>query len=708
MVKQVTEIKVKDISKDKQVFNAEKRPGTEKRMLSEAEGYDLLKKNDIPVPEHKIAKNTDEAVKTAEEIGYPVAMKIVSLQVVHKSDAGGVVIGVKNKDEVKNAFDKIMQSVKEKVPNAEIKGIIIEKQMPSGLELIIGGKTDPSFGKVITFGLGGKLVELMKDVSIKVLPIEKDEIQKMIREIKGYSLIRGYRDEPPLDEKALAEIIGKISKLFYESQELIEFDINPLILYEKGACAVDARIYESDGIAKIPEKVEKEISAQIFYPESIAVIGASSDPNKIGYAVFRNLLDFPGKLYAVNPKGKEILRHEVFPSMASVPGQVDAVVITVPAAIVPEVMEEAGIKGAKLAVVISAGFREIGKEGRILEDKVLQIAEKYSIRMVGPNCLGIILPHKKINATFDPVSPKPGHLAFISQSGAIITTVVDWSLQEDRGLSAVISVGNQADLGFDEFLKFAGEDDDTRTIILYIEEIRNGREFMKVVKEISKKKHIIAIKSGSSKRGQKAASSHTGSLAGSYEVYMAAFKQAGVISAHSLREAFQIGELLASEDYPKGKRAIVISNAGGFAVLASDYAQMYGIEVVELTKELLDELNTFLTEEWSHENPMDIVGDAQVDRYARIFDLMIRHQDTWDIAFVVAVPTGVLEPRHLAQEIVRFSNHTEKMIVGCLLGGDSMKSGVRVLRDASIPNFSELEEAFDAVGKVLSQSASGL
>jgi acetyl coenzyme A synthetase (ADP forming)-like protein len=674
----------------------------EKRMLSEAEGYDLLKKYEIPVPKHKIAKNTDEAVKTAEKIGYPVAMKIVSLQVVHKSDAGGVIIGVQNKEEVKNAFDQIMQRVKEKVPNAEINGIIIEKQMPSGLELIIGGKTDPAFGKVIAFGLGGKLVELMKDVSLKVLPIEKDEIQKMIREIKAYSLIKGYRDEPPLDETGLARIIGKISNLFYESQKLVEFDINPLILYENGACAVDARIYECDGIAQLQEKVEKEISAKIFYPGSIAVIGASSDPNKVGYAGFRNLLDFPGKLYAVNPKGTEILRHEVFPSLASVPGQVDAVVITVPAAIVPEVMEEAGIKGVKLAVVISAGFREIGQEGRILEDKVLQIAEKYGIRMVGPNCLGIILPHKKINATFDPVSPKPGHLAFISQSGAIITTVVDWSLQEDRGLSAVISVGNQADLGFDEFLKFAGEDEDTRTIILYIEEIRNGREFMKVVKEISKKKHIIAIKSGSSKNGQKAASSHTGSLAGSYEVYMAAFKQSGVISAHSLREAFQIGELLASEDYPKGKRAIVISNAGGFAVLASDYAQMYGIEVVELTKELTDELNTFLTGEWSHANPMDIVGDAQVDRYARVFDLMIRNQDIWDIAFVVAVPSGVLEPRHLAQEIVRFSDHTEKMIVGCLLGGDSMKSGVRVLRDASIPNFSELEEAFDAVGKVLS------
>jgi acyl-CoA synthetase (NDP forming) len=273
--------------------------------------------------------------------------------------------------------------------------------------------------------------------------------------------------------------------------------------------------------------------------------------------------------------------------------------------------------------------------------------------------------------------------------------VVDWSLQEDIGLSAVISVGNQADLGFDEFLKFARDDSDTKTIVLYIEEIKDGRTFMNVVKEVAKKKHIITIKSGASKKGQKAAASHTGSLAGSYEVYMAAFKQAGIIIAHSLEEAFQIGELLASEDYPKGNKAIIITNAGGFAVLASDYAEKYGIQ-------LLTELNSFLTEEWSHENPIDLVGDAGANRYAQVFDLMIRNQDIWDIAFIVAVPTTVLDPRHFSKEIVRFSKSTHKMIVGCLLGGNSMKSGVHVLRDANIPNFSELEEAFRAVGKALS------
>jgi len=672
-----------------------------RRMLSEAQGYDLLKRYEIPVPEHEIVNNADDAVRVAEKMGYPVVAKIVSPQVVHKSDVGGVVTGIKDDEGMKNTFDKIMQNVKKHDPNADITGIIVEKEMPSGLELIIGGKTDATFGKVITFGLGGKLVELIRDVSIKVLPIERDEIEKMIREIKGYILIKGYRGEPPGDEKELIRIIDNVSRLFYESPELVEFDINPLILYEKGACAVDARIYESDVPIEPGEKLEEEAPEGIFYPQSIAVVGASSDPKKIGYAVFRNLLVFPGKLYAVNPKRKEILGHKAYPSLASIPGRVDLAVITVPAAIVQEVMEDAGKKGVKLAVVISAGFRETGEEGKILEDKVLQITQKYGIRMIGPNCLGIIMPHKMINATFDPVSPKPGSLAFISQSGATITTVMDWGLKEDIdiGFSVVISVGNQADMGFDDVLKFAGDDADTRAIIMYIEEIKNGRAFMNVVGRITENKPVVVLKSGASKKGQKAASSHTGSLAGSYEVYMAAFKQARVIVAESLKEAFQIGELLASEGHPRGNRAIIISNAGGFSVLASDYAEKYGVEVIDLPEKLLDEFNSFLTPEWSHENPMDLVGDAGVDRYARVFDVMIRNQDIWDIAFVIAVPTAAMDPRHLAQEVVRFSNNTEKMIVGCVLGGNSMMSGMHVLRKASIPNFSELEEAFKTVGK---------
>lgn len=671
------------------------------RMMSEPEGYEQLKKHGIPVPGHAIAKTAEDAMKVAEGLGYPVAMKIVSPDVVHKSDAGAVVVNVENRSAVGDTFQKIVDNVKRNAPNARVDGIIVEKMMPPGLELIIGGKTDPSFGKVVTFGLGGTLVELLKDVSIRVLPIGRNEIENMIHDVKAYTLIKGYRGEPPKDEQKLVEVLTNVCRMFHESREITEFDINPLILYTEGACAVDARIYVGDQPPAPTKRAEMKVSPKLFYPDSIAVVGASNEANKVGFAIFRNLNDFPGKVYPVNPNEDHIQGVKAYPKLTDIPDKVDMAVVAVPAKVVPQVMDDAGKKGVKLAVVITAGFREIGEEGKALEAQVLEIAKKHGIRMIGPNCLGIILPHKKINATFDPVGPRPGHIAFLSQSGATITTVVDWSLQENRGFSAVISVGNQADMGFDEFLEFVAEDADTKCVILYVEEVRNGQAFMEAVRELAKKKPVVAIKSGASRKGQKAASSHTGSLAGSYDVYMAAFRQSGVIPVHSLREAFQIGELLASEGYPQGNRAVVISNAGGFAVLASDYSEKYGLDLIDLPDSMLTELNSFLTEEWSHENPMDLVGDAGPERYSRVFDLMIKSQDIWDIAFVISVPTATLDPRHLAKDIVRFSKSAHKMIVGCILGGDSTQSGVHVLRDNNIPNFQELQEAFRSVGEAL-------
>ncbi len=670
------------------------------KMLSETEGYDLLDEHGIPVPPHRLVTNAEDAAEAAESIGPPVVMKVISPQIIHKSDVGGVVTGIETAKRAKAVFNDIMEKSTSRAPEAEITGIVVEKQMPPGLEVLIGGKTDPAFGKIVTFGLGGKLVELLHDVSIRVLPISRDDARKMVREIEGYRLIRGYRGEAPKDEEMLVDTLTGMSRIFQDHPEMREFDLNPVILYEKGARVVDARIIMDGAIG--PERIPPRVEAaeEIFFPQSIAVIGASSNPRKVGYAVFRNLLEFPGRLYPINPNRTELFGRDVYPSISDVTEPVDCAVISVPARYVPATMEECGKKGVKLAVIVTAGFREAGEEGRQLEEEVMRIAKQYGTRVVGPNCLGIMLPHQGINATFDPVSPKPGHIAFISQSGAIITTVVDWSLSEDIGFSAVFSVGNQADLGFEHYLKFVEEHPVTRAIILYIEEIKNGRSFMKIVEEVGEKKPIIIIKSGSSQKGKQAASSHTGSLAGSHEVYMAAFKQAGVIPATDLREAFQLAELLASEGYPKGKRAIAITSAGGFGVLASDYAEKYGLTMVDLPEEVRAKLDAFLPKCWSRANPMDLLGDTGVDRFAAVFDIMIRHQDFWDVAFVIAVPTMLTNPTHLANEIVRFSRHTDKMVVGCVLGGDSMKSGLRILRSCSIPNFSELEDAFRAVGSI--------
>jgi len=295
------------------------------RMLTEFEGYQLLESWGVPVPPHTLVSSAMEAREAAGRIGYPVVMKVISPQIVHKSDVGGVITGIETPEAAEEAFRTIMKNSAANAPEAAITGIIVERQMPGGVEVLIGGKTDPTFGKVITFGLGGKLVELLKDVSIRVLPVDEDEIRSMIREIRGYSLIHGYRGEPPKDEDALVNLIVAMARKFVEIPEIREFDLNPVILYERGASVVDARIIVGEATGEeAPHRpgADLETPSDIFYPDSIAVIGASASPNKVGYSVLRNLLSFPGKLYPVNPSRTELFGRKAYPSVKEIPGPV--------------------------------------------------------------------------------------------------------------------------------------------------------------------------------------------------------------------------------------------------------------------------------------------------------------------------------------------------------------------------------------------------
>ena len=671
-----------------------------RHLISEAKGYEILQEIGVPIPRYALAKNITEAISAAEVTGFPLVLKVVSPQIIHKSDAGGVITDIRNTEVLLGAFDKILNNVKKYDPSATIEGIMVEQQLEKGLEIIVGGRIDPAFGKVITIGMGGTLVELIKDVSIRVLPVTATDTNAMLHELNGYRLIKGFRNEPPRDKEALVNLIENIARFFMDSADIVEFDINPVFLYEHGLCAVDARFYMDETPAPVQPEPVRPLPKELLHIKSIALIGASAEPNKVGYAVLRNLLSFPGTLYPVNPKHPMILGRTTYPSLTSLPGPVDVAIVIVPARVVPSIVEEAGKKGISLVVIISSGFRESGLTGSELEDRVTSLAKQYNIRIMGPNCLGLMFPHQGINSTFDPVSPKPGNLAFLSQSGAIITTMVDWSLPEEIGFSEVISVGNQADLTFEDYILFASGDPNTKAIIMYVEQIRKGRRFMEIVRQVTPTMPVVAIKAGSSKIGRMTAASHTGSLAGSYDVYQAAFWQSGVIPARSMREAFQTAELLASEGYPKGIRAIVISNAGGFAVLSSDYAEIMGIEMVEIPQTVIKELDSILPVDWNRRNPIDMVGDASADRFARTFDVMIRNQELWDIAFVIAVPSAISDPIRVANELVRFSKSTHKMIVGCMIGGDSMKTPLRILRDSGIPNFPDLEDAFKAVGNI--------
>jgi len=673
-------------------------------MLSESEGYDLLRTFGVPVPQFRIVMTPHDAADAAESIGFPVVMKIISPQIIHKSDAGGVVVGIGSRDAAASAFERIITGAKKYRHDAEIKGVIVEQQAEPGLELIIGGKTDPAFGKVITFGMGGTLVELMKDVTLRILPLDEQTIRTMVKEINGYPLITGYRGMKAKDEEALVAALTAINRFFEESPQVKEFDVNPLRLYESGALAVDARVILSDEPEEDARCARLPVPMEYFNPRSIAVIGASQDSSKMGYAVMHNLLHFPGQLYPVNNKRSEIQGLKAYPNVTAIHAPVDLAVITVPALHVPRVIEECGQKGVPMVVIITAGFKEMGEDGKVLEDRIKEIAQRHGTRIIGPNCLGMIIPPRGIDTTYVHQSPNPGNIAFISQSGAIINTVVDWSLAKGIGFSNVISVGNQTDLDFLDYLRYVQKDEKTKAVILYIEEISDGKAFMEVVSEVAKTKPVVAIKSGSSRKGQAAAASHTGSLSGSYDVYMEAFRRSGVIAVHTLTGAFLAAQMLSHpKGYPKGRRAVVITNAGGFSVLSSDYAERYGVEIIDLPHDVINELNGFLPEFWNKGNPIDLLGDASEKRFEKTFEVLARHQDLWDMAFIIGFPNLVLTSDHLAKRILKFSENTENQIIATLLGGDSMDTGRQILKENSIPIFEELDFTFRVMGRVLWQ-----
>ncbi|HIE08370.1 MAG TPA: hypothetical protein EYP65_00805 [Armatimonadetes bacterium] len=339
----------------------------------------------------------------------------------------------------------------------------------------------------------------------------------------------------------------------------------------------------------------------LFKPRGVAVVGASRSPEKVGHAVVKNLLDGGRgriKVYPVNPKAEEILGLRCYPSVLEVEGEVDLAVVVVPAPAVPSVIEECGERGIRFAIVISAGFKEAGPEGAERERQLKEVAKRAGVRIVGPNCLGILTPTYGLNASFAPFMPPPGNIALISQSGALLDALLDWSLNERIGFSKVVSFGNRADLDESDFVAYLGDDEETRVILCYLESIEDGRKFVEVASEAARKKPILVIKAGVSERGARAASSHTGSLAGSAAAYQAAFKQAGVIQAGSVEELFSLAEAFSRQPPPKGRRIAVVTNAGGPGVLATDAAEREGLEMAQFEPETIRRLGSR-----SHQRP---------------------------------------------------------------------------------------------------------
>ena len=416
----------------------------------------------------------------------------------------------------------------------------------------------------------------------------------------------------------------------------------------------------------------------LLHPKTIAVIGASNNRKKVGYSLMTNLKNFKGDAIPINLKGTPILGKKCYKSVLDIPKKVDMALIAVPAPVVPAVVKECVDKKIKNIVILSAGFSEVGNKEA--EKKLLEIT-KGKARILGPNCFGIVVPSLNIDTTFALLTPKDGDIAFISQSGALWAAIAIYSGIHHFGFSYFISLGNMIDLDFSDFIEYLDKDKNTRSIILYIERLVDGRHFMNTVKKC--KKPVIAIKAGRSEAGKRAALSHTGSLAGSYETYDAAFRQSGVILVETLEEAFDKAKFLQR---PQGNRMVIVTNAGGPGTLTADYCEKHGFDVVKLPKNLKFEK---LPRAWSHNNPIDIVGDADADRFKYVFDILVKNKGFFDAAIVVMTQQKMINVKGTAKEIISFKKKLKKPLVVCWMT-DADKT---LLEKEGIPCFFEPEKA---------------
>ncbi|MFJ2720030.1 acetate--CoA ligase family protein [Streptomyces sp. NPDC087437] len=587
--------------------------------LTAPEGKRIADAYGIATPGEALARDADEAAAHAGAFDGPVVLKIVSPDILHKTDAGGVVVGLQTAEEVRTAYDRIIGNAKEYDPKARITGVQVQQMLPPGQEVIIGAVTDPTFGKVVAFGLGGVLVEVLKDVTFRLAPVAEDEAASMLDSIGAAEILRGVRGAAAVDREALAEQIRRVSQLVTDFPEIAEVDLNPVIATPEGALAADIRVILAENApAPRPQYSREEIltaMTRLMQPRSVAVIGASSEAGKIGNSVMRNLIDggFAGDIHPVNPKADEIEGRKAHASVLDIPGEVDVAVFAIPAKFVPTALEEVGAKGIPNAVLIPSGFAETGEHE--LQDRIVAIAREHGVRLLGPNIYGYYSPWQDLCATFCTPYDVKGPVALTSQSGGIGMAILGFARTTKTGVSAIVGLGNKSDIDEDDLLTYFGEDPNTKCIAMHLEDLKDGRAFVEAARETVPKKPIVVLKAGRTSAGAKAAGSHTGALAGDDAVYDDILRQAGVIRAPGLNEMLEYARALPVLPTPQGENVVIITGAGGSGVLLSDACVDNGLRLMEIPDDLDEAFMRYIPPFGAAGNPIDITGGEPPSTY---------------------------------------------------------------------------------------------
>src|SRR5450432_1248721 len=542
--------------------------------LTAPEGKLVCDAYGIPVPKEGVAKSAGDAAKIATGMGFPVVMKIVSPDILHKTEAGGVMVDLKTAVDVEKNYETILANAKKYKSDAKIEGIQVQQMLLGGQEVIVGAVTDGSFGKLVAFGLGGVLVEVLKDITFRLAPATKQDALSMLDGIQAHEMLKGVRGSEPANRDAIADIIVNVSKLISDFPEIAEMDLNPVFATKDNAIAADVRIVV-DFAPKPPrprpnhDDIVRQMN-RIMKPKSVAGIGASAETGKIGNSVMRNLINggYKGEIYPIHPKADEILGRKAYKSVKDVPGKIDVAVFAIPAKFVAQALIEVGEKKIPGAVLIPSGFAETGNvKGQV---ELQEIGHKYGVRLMGPNIYGFYYTPKNLCTTFCTAYDVKGHAALSSQSGGIGMAIIGFSRSAKMGVSAIVGLGNKSDIDEDDLLTFFEQDDNTHIIAQHCEDLKDGRSFAEVAKRVTKKKPVVMLKAGRTSAGARAASSHTGALAGNDKIYEDVLKQCGVIRARSLRDMLDFARGMPKLPTPKGENVVIITGAGGSGVLLSD------------------------------------------------------------------------------------------------------------------------------------------
>ncbi|MDP0926117.1 acetate--CoA ligase family protein [Paracoccus onubensis] len=663
--------------------------------LTAPEGKLLCDAYGISVPDEGLATSADDAARLASDMGFPVVMKIVSQDILHKTDAGGVIVGVETADDARKAYDTIIANAKNYKADADISGVQVQQMVPAGQEVIIGAVTDGSFGKLVAFGLGGVLVEVLKDITFRLAPVDNAEALSMLDGIQASEMLKGVRGGDPVSREALADMIVRVSQLISDHPEISELDLNPVFATKDGAIAADVRIVlDHDQPEPRHRPSQEEIVTamnKVMRPRAVAVIGASNEQGKIGNSVMRNLIDggYNGDIYPIHPKADDILGYKAYKSVKDVPGEIDTAVFAIPAKFVAGALTECGEKGIPGAVLIPSGFAEAGEPE--LQEEIVKIGRKYNIRLMGPNIYGFYYTPDNLCATFCTAFDVKGSAALSSQSGGIGMAIIGFSRSAKMGVSAIVGLGNKSDIDEDDLLTFFEQDDNTKIIAQHCEDLKDGRAFAEVAKRVSKTKPVVVLKAGRTSAGAKAASSHTGALAGNDKIYEDVFKQSGVIRARSLKQLLEFARGIPVMPVPKGENVVIITGAGGSGVLLSDACVDNDLNLMSMPDDLDAAFRKFIPPFGAAGNPVDITGGEPPETYKntvrlgleddRIHSLILGYWHT------IVTPPMVFAKLMVEVKEEMAAKGIEKPMVASLAGDVEVEEAAEYLYQHGIPAY---------------------